>query len=368
MINLLIGAPGAGKSYEAVVYHVLPSLQKGRKVITNLPLNIDHFETVEPGSASLIKLVSDNGAQRAFSRRSDYGDEWRDTKTNQGPMYVIDECQRVLPRGGVDQKIIEWFELHRHEGADVVLITQSYGKIHRTIVDLCQVVWRCRKNVALGSSKTYVRKTLDGVRGAEIATTIRRYHAQYFPLYKSHTAGSAVSEAESGQVRPIWYHWSFVGTALFLCVAVWMVFQGWLNPFPSSVAQNSVVQTQVKQPVVQAQPISFKQENPEVSKEEVKPQVKETEIKEVVVNHPFSKLRLHIAGVIFTENKYLAIIRASQNGQVVFNMSNFDLENAGYTVTRLTDCSMFLIYGDYQEWLTCDAPSVGVATLPQEEG
>ena len=42
-VNLLLGSPGSGKSYEAVAFHVLPSLQAGRKVITNLPLNVDEF-------------------------------------------------------------------------------------------------------------------------------------------------------------------------------------------------------------------------------------------------------------------------------------------------------------------------------------
>ncbi|EPW3551744.1 zonular occludens toxin domain-containing protein, partial [Pseudomonas aeruginosa] len=38
MINLILGQPGGGKSHEAVVYHVVPALNQGRKVITNLAL------------------------------------------------------------------------------------------------------------------------------------------------------------------------------------------------------------------------------------------------------------------------------------------------------------------------------------------
>ncbi|MBV1843592.1 zonular occludens toxin domain-containing protein, partial [Photobacterium ganghwense] len=46
MINLIVGRPGGGKSYEAVVFHIIPAIQNGRKVVTNLPLNIDHFVKV----------------------------------------------------------------------------------------------------------------------------------------------------------------------------------------------------------------------------------------------------------------------------------------------------------------------------------
>src|SRR5674476_325639 len=56
MINLLLGGLGGGKSYEAVVYHILPAIMRGRKVITNLPLNIEEFEALEPGCTSLIEL------------------------------------------------------------------------------------------------------------------------------------------------------------------------------------------------------------------------------------------------------------------------------------------------------------------------
>ncbi|POB76042.1 zonular occludens toxin domain-containing protein, partial [Vibrio vulnificus] len=39
-------SPGSGKSYESVVYHVIPALKDGRKVVTNLPLNLEHFKQV----------------------------------------------------------------------------------------------------------------------------------------------------------------------------------------------------------------------------------------------------------------------------------------------------------------------------------
>jgi len=43
MIYGIVGRPGGGKSYEAVAFQVIPALKSGRKVITNLPLQIEHF-------------------------------------------------------------------------------------------------------------------------------------------------------------------------------------------------------------------------------------------------------------------------------------------------------------------------------------
>src|SRR5438132_8599697 len=117
MINILLGAPGGSKSYEAVVYHVLPALQRGRKVITNLPLHVDQFEAIEPGSSALIELRTATLAlppaespesenllmgmlsraraskfvARAFANHEDYASEWR-AADGTGPLYVVDEC------------------------------------------------------------------------------------------------------------------------------------------------------------------------------------------------------------------------------------------------------------------------------------
>lgn len=44
MIIGMEGLMGGGKSYELIRYHVLPALQKGRKVITNLPLVMEAWE------------------------------------------------------------------------------------------------------------------------------------------------------------------------------------------------------------------------------------------------------------------------------------------------------------------------------------
>ncbi|MHA6613038.1 zonular occludens toxin domain-containing protein [Photobacterium damselae] len=59
MINLIMGRPGGGKSYEAVVYHVLPAIQSGRMVITNLPINLDVVSSVlGEDKAKLIKIIN----------------------------------------------------------------------------------------------------------------------------------------------------------------------------------------------------------------------------------------------------------------------------------------------------------------------
>lgn len=50
------GIPGSGKSYEAVAFHILPALKNGRKVITNLPLEIEQIRIINPDWVNHIEV------------------------------------------------------------------------------------------------------------------------------------------------------------------------------------------------------------------------------------------------------------------------------------------------------------------------
>lgn len=256
MINLLLGASGGGKSYEAVRYHILPALEQGRKVITNLPLNIEAFAQIDATYRNLIikrtkpqtiqgnwTPTEENPAFLMFSSeefnqqpkegsRSFGGvwDYWFDdslkNETGQGPLFVIDECQLPLPYKSTDRSVEEWYSLHRHFNVDVLLITQSYGKISQAIRDNVQIVYRVRKNIALGSTKSYTRKVQDGLRGEVVNTSVRQYDSKIFPLYKSHTQGQAAQEFNASDIVPLWKRWPFIGAALAFTLFAVVVYNG----------------------------------------------------------------------------------------------------------------------------------------------
>ncbi|MBF4327676.1 assembly protein, partial [Vibrio anguillarum] len=58
MIYAIVGRPRSGKSYESVVYHIIPAIKAGRKVVTNVSLNISYFQKVFGNDVlKLIKVV-----------------------------------------------------------------------------------------------------------------------------------------------------------------------------------------------------------------------------------------------------------------------------------------------------------------------
>ncbi|WP_213663341.1 zonular occludens toxin domain-containing protein [Stutzerimonas stutzeri] len=372
MINLMLGQPGGGKTYESVAFHIIPAVvEQGRKVITNLPLDLSTWERYWPGCTKLIDirepLVVDGAVVRPFSRAEHYGDPWRHPDTGVGPLYVIDECHLAIPARGPDPReqvrVEEWFSLHRHELADVLLITQSYGKISRAIRDLVQIVYRCKKATAFGFSNHYIRKVQDGLRGEVVNTTERKYEKKYFPLYKSHTKSSkAAEELTANDIVPIWKRWPFKGAAImFLIFAGIVTYQ--LNRDDKKappVARAQPVQKAEPQPIAQAQQV------PSQPVEVAQPRGPERQI------HPYQGYDLFLSAVIqgqrtnsdgVSEPYMVGYLTVTQNGQAIRQVSFSDLIGAGYSITYESPTVIGLEYKGHDLGYVISAlPAVSLAS------
>lgn len=384
MINILIGAPGGGKSYEAVAYHVLPAVQAGRKVITNLPLNVDYFEAIVPGSTRLIEIRektkakkpepdvrmvygrmvdinnSENWKDRPFAHVEDFQDEWRD-ENGRGPFYVIDECHFCLPYGATETAVEEWFSMHRHYNVDVLLITQSYGKCSRSIIDLVQVCYKVRKAVAFGKTDGYVRKVLDGVRGAEISVQQRKYDKKFFNLYKSHTHGTALTEKDPDDVSPLIVKYRLftkIFWAVTIIVLIWafwpsskkkteekkdvslpveMEKQKHLKPSKTMEIVNSGSYSETVPSDVDLSKTVFIPEKP----------------KEIV---PLENDMIHVTGYMQVGKKETITFAVSEGGARIFELTSNDLKKMGYNVRMLSKCVVILEINGKSRQILCNAP------------
>jgi len=218
----IVGTPGSGKSYEAVKEHILPALQQGRPVVTNIPLNVDLIADKLGVSRELMQVEeSREGRTKPFEAVEEL-ESWhrQDPETKRGALYVIDEAQLVYPSGGTKREIIDFFSLHRHYGVDVVMLTQDHALIDRKIVHLWEICYRVKKAVELGSTTKYKRGLSYSARKLPDTMDWRRYDRRIFPLYQSYTKGGSEEGAKS--VAPsIFRHWSFpVAAVLLLGLAV----------------------------------------------------------------------------------------------------------------------------------------------------
>lgn len=393
MINFLMGPPGAGKSYEAVVYHVLPALQNGRKVITNLPLNLEAFGALDPSFLSLIEIRTipapvlgtfeagsdgeafklgkrppQDAARRPFSGPWCFYSTWRHPESGIGPLFVVDECHLAFPRGATDRAVEEWFSIHRHFKVDVLLMSQGYRKVSASITELVQVAYRCRKNIALGSDGTYVRKVQDGLRGEVVNTSIRKYQSKFFGLYKSHTQSSGIgSEAQANDIRPIWKNWTFLGAAgCFLSVAALAASGNVPNPLKPDALKGPSATAKVEPPP--GVPAAF---TPQPA------QAADSQASAPTVDHPvlpstaepFAGKGLHLTGHAEFGSRQMWTFVLSQNGQHVSTLTDADLRAAGYTWQGTSPCHGVATHQDVVRVVVCDSPQVGfegTAIQPKE--
>lgn len=405
MINGLEGIPGSGKSYEAVVMHVLPALKKGRKVITNLPLLVSVFEALDPAFVGLIELrtkpqpvlgvwdaeaVDDRGNGDAFrlfgpgekpqdvvvpfpfisgagpndvrlrapvtrSHASvfgsvwDYYSDWKHPVSGLGPLFIIDECHLAMPDKGTDAQVVEWFKLHRHFNADVLLATQSFRDMCQPIARLFEILIRCRKATVLGKSGSYIRKVYAGYRGAVISTEERKYEKQYFALYRSHTQGNSVSEAGVSDVEPFIvkfrrFTWAFWVFAIGFCLyAFWPTSNkaGMLG-FGSKPVGSSVVSVASAQAVV---PVAASSAPAAVASSPV-----------VVDLEPFKDKLIHISGWMRGAQGVVYTFVVSMGGTRQFDLLLADLVRAGYKFEPLGECVGYLHWREKSRVVMCDAP------------
>ncbi|MDK9764908.1 assembly protein [Vibrio sp. D420a] len=356
MIYGIVGRPGGGKSYEAVAYHVLPALKEGRKVITNLPLQIDHFAAVLGDEVRQLIVVVDGklndfgSMERPFSKVSDYEDDWRNTK-GQGPLFVVDEAHMTLPNRNLNTEILEWYSLHRHYGVDIILVTQNLRKIHRDIKDMIEVTYYCAKNTALGSNNTYTKKVRSGANGDVVNTSIRKYEQAYFPFYKSHTASnSSVTEAMAADIVPLWKRWPVIGSLLFMVLGIALSVWAFSPKESPKVMQPTA--PQVKK-VTEAVPAG-------------------TPTKEVKANNdwfgPLDNFHFfatgyskQIAYVSYRTSSqindelsfYKIYIDVYDKQQKLFSIEHIDLQEMGYKFTVLAECVYQITWDGIDRIVTC---------------
>jgi zona occludens toxin len=400
MINLMIGVPGGGKSYEACVFHILPALKRGRKVITNLPVNVEVFAALDPEYRDLLEVRTapqpvrgtwaagtDGPAfrldgppkdqpvtTRLFSTVWDYWTDWRHP-SGMGPLYVIDECQLSLPKGATDKHVAEWYSLHRHYNCDVLLLTQAYGRLDPAIRDLVQLVYRVKKAVAFGFSGKYIRKVQDGIRGEVVSTSMRVYERKYFSLYRSHTQGKSVTEEGASDTRPIWMAWPILSAVVcFAVVGAFAAsggFSGLLTPQvkprasppapePARLIQTSLTPDQradiARHAALMDSQLAGASAAPASSASDPVP---------ASAMEPYGAFGVHLTGsMVRADGSRLWTFTVSRQGSYLHGLTDLELREAGYTFTHLSHCVGELAWGSVRRVVVCDTPQMSLAVGP----
>jgi len=189
------GLPGAGKSYEACVHHILPALKANRQVITNIRgMNLEKIASLIDEPVEYVEMLliciepaEQDGDESELQRvKNDFAD-----KTPDNAMIVWDEVQDYYPSGNYKLPINQqkfWTE-HRHRGLEIVIMGQDRDDVHKIIRSRIEDIVYFLKLKAVGRPNQYkwehYEKQSKG-RFVKIGSGVRSYDTTYFGIYASH--------------------------------------------------------------------------------------------------------------------------------------------------------------------------------------
>jgi zona occludens toxin len=187
------GLPGSGKSYGVVENVIIPALQSGRHIITNIPLKVGRLSDDYPhGKVTIFSNREAEDDPEFFSLENHPG----------GVIWIIDEAWRFWKSGmksvNIPQNQKEFFTEHRHMVGDdgrtneIVLVTQDLQQLCSFLRSLVEETYRAVKLTAVGQKNRYrVDVYQGGVTGQKPGKPMRQLYGKYKPeiyqYYKSHT-------------------------------------------------------------------------------------------------------------------------------------------------------------------------------------
>ena len=192
MIIGFAGTPGSGKTYEAVK-KILDNLQMGRVVYTNIDGIMD------PECQEMIKCycgLSDLALVRLLHSLEDWQvpEFWMHVEPK--CLIVLDEVQKVFSsrewQTTKNNLFASWASTHRHNGFDLVLISQAVERVDSAVRSLYEWTYVFRKVNFFGSAvqRKYICYSYagDDTAGDPLKKNIETYDPAVFRCYKSYVS------------------------------------------------------------------------------------------------------------------------------------------------------------------------------------
>jgi zona occludens toxin len=193
MITFHEGLPGAGKSYEAMVKHIIPNIKKGRKIFAYIEgLNHEKIaELCEISTSECESLLIQISREEVLNIP---------ILVDNDSFVIIDELQNFFAAGRqrLDDTWTQFVTEHRHRGIDILTMGQSLADCHNLWKRRTETKLTFTKLSAVGRSKSYrweaykAQLTSTGnPKYIKIRSGVEKYDEKYFGSYSSHTSDTS---------------------------------------------------------------------------------------------------------------------------------------------------------------------------------
>lgn len=242
-VNILIGKPGAGKSYE-YMQGVVSELKKDHFTITSLagikPELVSEY--VQKDVSKTLLTVHEDFFQ---DPKNYYHPENNpDAPIRPGARLYIDEAARVFPPGvKIHPDILYFFQKHRHynnsEGLvpEIVLAYQTWNQVHKDIRGFVETITALKKMKhipawvpIIGGPKKYRLSIFEGLQRDPFTLTataekqtltkriFRKYDSKIYNLYKSAQNTGIYAEEGTGRKATIASNGGVIAIPLFIII------------------------------------------------------------------------------------------------------------------------------------------------------
>ena len=201
-IKTYSGRPGSGKSYNSVANVIIPAIQSGRTVVTNVVLDKAAIFADYP-EANIITFPFGLNHQDAHKHINL-------SLYPAGSVYVIDEGAKLFPTGlkvtNVESSLLTFFTEHRHSvgsdgyAAEIFVLCQENSQLAKFVRDLVDTTYHHVKLDKHGLKNSFRVDIYDGsingasYRGDPLESKNGTYKADIFKYYKSHTQKSDLAD------------------------------------------------------------------------------------------------------------------------------------------------------------------------------
>jgi hypothetical protein len=208
-IYLYYGKIGDGKTYHVLANEVVPAARKGRKIYTNLDgLNVRRLSQYVDREVDVIQWESVDQIRAAFNLAQD-DKEGASLVVDRGALLIVDEAQMIFDSRqwkDTGPGVLRLCEYHRHFGLDIVFITQSPGRLDKSLCRLANESLHVKNLRFLGSmfGKRYVINVRQTPWDREtMATMTGSFKPEIFALYRSSVVNARARVSKSA-VKITW--------------------------------------------------------------------------------------------------------------------------------------------------------------------
>lgn len=208
------GVPRAGKSYDAVKSHILPTLKKGRRVFARLN-GLDHEKIAQYLDMSLsdvqtlLLIVDTKDVRQTFRCYQDDTGKWCIPDEFKDALIVIDEVHEfyVKQRLPLPDAEENFWALLGQNGGDAVIMTQWINRVHQAIVARIERKNVFQKLTAVGLKTryrvTFYHSTSPG-KFERVGGKTEKYDPAIYPLYHGYAPGADNTEVYEEGSTNIW--------------------------------------------------------------------------------------------------------------------------------------------------------------------